>query len=303
MMAINWLLNLKKGLTKSSNKLGDGLKKILKSKKIDDKDLEEMEEWLITSDIGVSLSNEIIEKIRKIKLTDTTTNSIKKTISKSIIEILEPLEKNLIIHNNPFVILVVGVNGVGKTATVGKLAYKFSSRNRKVGIVACDTFRAAAREQLEVWAKKTQSSFFASRDQIDPASLAFSSFEEAKKSNLDVLIIDTAGRLHNKLNLMDELSKIIRVLKKFDEGSPHETILVLDGNTGQNSIKQAEVFNRICNIDSLIITKLDGTAKGGAVIPIGQTLKIPILSLGVGEKKEDLIDFKAKDFSEALLDI
>ncbi|MDC3091061.1 signal recognition particle-docking protein FtsY [Rickettsiales bacterium] len=303
MMVFSWFKNLKKGLTKSSSKIGDGIKTILKSKKIDDETLNELEDLLITSDIGVSLSEQIIAKIRKSKFVDTSPESVKKNISQSMINILKPLEKEIQFKKKPFVILIVGVNGVGKTATVGKLAYKFSLLKKKVGIVAADTFRAAAIEQLEIWSKKTGSTFFSSVENTDPASLAFSSYEEAKKKNLDILLIDTAGRLHNKSNLMDELSKIIRVLKKLDNDSPGETILVLDGNTGQNSIKQAQVFNEICKISSLIITKLDGTAKGGAIIPIGETLKIPIISLGVGEAKEDLIDFKAKEFSEALLNI
>ncbi len=302
-MVFSWFKNLKKGLTKSSSKIGDGIKTILKSKKIDDETLNELEDLLITSDIGVSLSEQIIAEIRKSKFVDTSPESVKKTISQSMINILKPLEKEIQFKKKPFVILIVGVNGVGKTATVGKLAYKFSLLKKKVGIVAADTFRAAAIEQLEIWSKKTGSTFFSSVENTDPASLAFSSYEEAKKKNLDILLIDTAGRLHNKSNLMDELSKIIRVLKKLDNDSPSETILVLDGNTGQNSIKQAQVFNEICKISSLIITKLDGTAKGGAIIPIGETLKIPIISLGVGEAKEDLIDFKAKEFSEALLNI
>ena len=211
--------------------------------------------------------------------------------------------QEIVIKEKPHVVLVVGVNGVGKTATVGKLAYKFSNKNLKVGVVAADTFRAAAVEQLEIWSKKTGSIFFSAKNNSDPASLAYSSYLEAKEKNLDLLIVDTAGRLHNKTNLMDELSKLIRVLSKLEKGSPHEIILVLDGNTGQNSIKQAQVFKDICDINSLIITKLDGTAKGGVVIPIGQTLKIPIIFIGVGEKKDDLIDFRAKEFSKTLLDM
>ena len=174
---------------------------------------------------------------------------------------------------------------------------------KKVGVVAADTFRAAAVEQLEVWSKKTGAEFFSADSGSDPASLAYTSYLKAKENSLDVLIIDTAGRLHNKVNLMEELSKIIRVLKKIDDNLPDETVLILDGNTGQNSIKQAESFKEICSINSLIVTKLDGTAKGGALIPIGDKLKIPIISLGVGEKKEDLIDFSANHFSRALLDI
>ena len=302
-MVFNWVKNLKNGLTKSTNKIGNGIKNIFQSKPIDDSTLKELEELLITSDIGVSFSSEIIQKISKMKFIDTSVESVKQTIDDSIIKILKPLEKEIVIKEKPHVVLVVGVNGVGKTATVGKLAYKFSNKNLKVGVVAADTFRAAAVEQLEIWSKKTGSIFFSAKNNSDPASLAYSSYLEAKEKNLDLLIVDTAGRLHNKTNLMDELSKLIRVLSKLEKGSPHEIILVLDGNTGQNSIKQAQVFKDICDINSLIITKLDGTAKGGVVIPIGQTLKIPIIFIGVGEKKDDLIDFRAKEFSKTLLDM
>ena len=302
-MVFNWVKNLKNGLTKSTNKIGNGIKNIFQSKPIDDSTLKELEELLITSDIGVSFSSEIIQKISKMKFIDTSVESVKQTIDDSIIKILKPLEKEIVIKKKPHVFLVVGVNGVGKTATVGKLAYKFSNKNLKVGVVAADTFRAAAVEQLEIWSKKTSSIFFSAKNNSDPASLAYSSYLEAKEKNLDLLIVDTAGRLHNKTNLMDELSKLIRVLSKLEKGSPHEIILVLDGNTGQNSIKQAQVFKDICDINSLIITKLDGTAKGGVVIPIGQTLKIPIICIGVGEKKDDLIDFRAKEFSKTLLDM
>ena len=302
-MVFNWVKNLKNGLTKSTNKIGNGIKNIFQSKPVDDSTLKELEELLITSDIGVSFSSEIIQKISKMKFIDSSVESVKQSIDDSIIKILKPLEKEIVIKKKPHVFLVVGVNGVGKTATVGKLAYKFSNKNLKVGVVAADTFRAAAVEQLEIWSKKTGSIFFSAKNNSDPASLAYSSYLEAKEKNLDLLIVDTAGRLHNKTNLMDELSKLIRVLSKLEKGSPHEIILVLDGNTGQNSIKQAQVFKDICDINSLIITKLDGTAKGGVVIPIGQTLKIPIIFIGVGEKKDDLIDFRAKEFSKTLLDM
>tara|TARA_A100001011_G_C14300559_1_gene840574 strand:- start:1346 stop:2254 length:909 start_codon:yes stop_codon:yes gene_type:complete len=302
-MVFNWVKNLKNGLTKSTNKIGNGIKNIFQSKPVDDSTLKELEELLITSDIGVSFSSEIIQKISKMKFIDSSVESVKQSIDDSIIKILKPLEKEIVIKKKPHVFLVVGVNGVGKTATVGKLAYKFSNKNLKVGVVAADTFRAAAVEQLEIWSKKAGSIFFSAKNNSDPASLAYSSYLEAKEKNLDLLIVDTAGRLHNKTNLMDELSKLIRVLSKLEKGSPHEIILVLDGNTGQNSIKQAQVFKDICDINSLIITKLDGTAKGGVVIPIGQTLKIPIIFIGVGEKKDDLIDFRAKEFSKTLLDM
>ena len=306
-MVVSWIKNLKKSLSKSSSVIGEGIKKIIKSKKIDDSTLEELENHLISSDIGIAFSEEIITEIKNKKYIDTSVEAIKKIILNSIIKVLKPLEKEVLIgkiNTHPFLILVVGVNGVGKTATVGKLAYKFSSQGKKVGIVAADTFRAAAVEQLEIWSKRTNSTFYSSNiENADPASLSYSSYLKAKEQKIDILIIDTAGRLHNKSNLMDQLTKIIRVLKKINASAPDEVILVLDGNTGQNSIKQASVFKEICDINSLIISKLDGTAKGGAVIPIGKILKIPIIGLGVGEQKEDLVKFEADEFARALLDI
>ncbi len=306
-MVISWIKNLKKGLSKSSSVIGEGIKNIIKSRKIDDATLQELEDHLISTDIGINFSEEIIKEIKNKKYLDTSVEGIKKIILNSIIKILQPLEKEITIDENnlkPFLILVVGVNGVGKTATVGKLAHRFSSQGKKVGIVAADTFRAAAVEQLEAWSKKTNSTFFSSQiENADPASLSYSSYLKAQEERIDILIIDTAGRLHNKSNLMDQLSKIIRVLKKINKNAPDEVILVLDGNTGQNSIKQADVFKDICDINSVIISKLDGTAKGGAVIPIGKNLKIPIVGLGVGEQKEDLVNFEADEFARALLDI
>ena len=232
---------------------------------------------------------------------EPSSEKVRIVIQKKIENLLQPLEKKVDLKTKPFIFLIVGINGVGKTATVGKLANKYISAKKKVGLVAADTFRAAATEQLKIWSDKTNSEFFSAKEFSDPAALSFESIQEAIKKDLDVLIVDTAGRLHNKSDLMDQLKKIIRVIKKIDESFPNQITLVLDGNIGQNSIRQAEVFKQICEIDSLIITKLDGTAKGGVIVPIAELLKIPILAVGTGEKKEDLIDFNAKDFSKALL--
>ncbi len=302
-MVFNWIKNLKSSLSKSSEKITDGIKKIFKNKKIDDEILDELEELLISSDLGATFSSNIINDLRKSKLKEPSVKNVKTLIKEKLVDLLSPLEKKLKIKKPPYVILIVGVNGVGKTATVGKIANKFANIGKKVGIVAADTFRAAATEQLKVWADRTNSVFFLAEQFSDPAALAYSSIQKAKEEKLDLLLIDTAGRLHNKADLMNELSKIIRVMKKIDVHYPNDTILILDGNIGQNSITQAEIFKEICNIDSLIITKLDGTAKGGALIPIAERLKIPIVAIGIGEKKDDLVDFKAKEFSEALLGI
>ncbi len=302
-MVFGWFKKLKSGLSKSSKKISEGIKKAVKGKKIDEKTLTEIEDLLISSDLGVKISSQIVEELRKSKILDPTVDKIKQIIKKKLVNILYPLEKALKIDSRPYIHLIVGVNGVGKTATVGKIANKFVTQGKNVGLVAADTFRAAAKEQLKIWSERTKSNFFCGEENSDPAALAYESINRAKQEKLDILIIDTAGRLHNKTDLMNELSKIIRVIKKIDENYPNQISLVLDGNIGQNSIRQAEIFKEICDIDSLIITKLDGTAKGGVLIPIADLLKIPILFIGTGEQKEDLIDFKAKEFSNALLDI
>ncbi len=300
-MVFGWFKKLTSGLSKSSEKISDGIKKVIKGKKIDENTLEDLEELLISSDLGASFSSSIIEDLRKSKMIEPSSEKVRTIIQKKIENLLQPLEKKINLKTKPFIFLIVGINGVGKTATVGKLANKYISAKKKVGLVAADTFRAAATEQLKVWSDKTKSEFFFAKEFSDPAALSFESIQEAIKKDLDVLIVDTAGRLHNKSDLMDQLKKIIRVIKKIDESFPNQITLVLDGNIGQNSIRQAEVFKEICEIDSLIITKLDGTAKGGVIVPIAELLKIPILAVGTGEKKEDLIDFNAKDFSKALL--
>ena len=302
-MVFGWFKKLKSGLSKSSEKLTTKIKKVIKGKKIDEETLSELEEILISSDMGVKFSLEVIEDLRKSKMIDPTVIKIKKVIQKKIINLLEPLEKKNTKTTKPYIFLIVGVNGVGKTATVGKIAHNFFTDGKKVGLVAADTFRAAAVDQLKIWSERTKSEFFSAKEKSDPAALAYESVKQAIEKKIDILIIDTAGRLHNKNDLMNELSKIIRVIKKIDEDFPTEIVLVLDGNIGQNSVKQAEVFKEICDIDSIIITKLDGTAKGGVLIPIAQLLNLPISFIGTGEQKEDLINFKAKEYTEALLDL
>ena len=302
-MVFGWFKKLKSGLSKSSEKLTTKINKVIKGKKIDEETLSELEEILISSDMGVKFSLEVIEDLRKSKMIDPSVIKIKKVIQKKIINLLEPLEKKNTKTTKPYIFLIVGVNGVGKTATVGKIAHNFFTDGKKVGLVAADTFRAAAVDQLKIWSERTKSEFFSAKEKSDPAALAYESVKQAIEKKLDILIIDTAGRLHNKNDLMNELSKIIRVIKKIDEDFPTEIVLVLDGNIGQNSVKQAEVFKEICDIDSIIITKLDGTAKGGVLIPIAQLLNLPISFIGTGEQKEDLINFKAKEYTEALLDL
>ncbi len=302
-MVLGWFKKLKSSLSKSSEKISGGIKKVLTSKKIDDETLEQLEELLISADLGVECSSKITEELKKSKLIDPSSEKVKEIIKKKLNETLIPLEKQINLTDDLYVILIVGVNGVGKTATIGKLAHKFAQDGRKVGMVAADTFRAAASEQLKIWSERTKSDFFCAKEFSDPAALAYQSILSAKEKKLDLLLIDTAGRLHNKIDLMNELTKIIRVMKKIDDSIPNETMLVLDGNIGQNSIKQTEVFKQICNIDSLIVTKLDGSAKGGALVPIAEKLKIPISFIGTGESKEDLARFDSEQFCSALLGI
>lgn len=299
---LNWIKNLKKGLNKSSKKINEGLTTIFKAKKINIDTIENLQDLLISSDIGLPVTDEIVTNLKKIKLTDISINAVKKNIYNSFIEILIPVQKNIDIGKKPYVILMIGVNGSGKTSTIGKLASKFIKKKKKVGIIAADTFRAAAIDQLDVWAKRSSSKFFSSSLNSDPAALIYKSYQKSIEDNLDIVLIDTAGRLHNKSNLMDELSKIIRVMKKLDQNLPNEIILVLDGNSGQNSLKQVEKFNDTCPLTGIIVTKLDGSAKGGFILSISKKFKIPILSLGVGESIDDLVDFDAKEFSKALLD-
>ncbi len=302
-MVFGWVKKLKKGLSKSSDKISIGINNIIKGKKIDEDVINEFEDLLISSDLGLKFSADVAKKLRSKKLIDGSTEKIKDLILDMLVKILKPLEDKRKFIYPMHIILVVGVNGAGKTATVGKIANKFILEKQKVGLVAADTFRAAATEQLKIWADKTNSTFFSGKEFSDPAALCFESIKKGQAMGLNLLLIDTAGRLHNKKDLMDELSKIIRVIKKLDEKYPHETVLVLDGNIGQNSIKQAEIFKEICAINSIIITKLDGTAKGGVLIPIAQQLAVPISYIGIGEQKEDLLEFKADNFSKALLDI
>ena len=282
----------KLGLNKSSKSLSSGLNTLIFKKKIDENILEELEDFLIQSDVGVAVAAELKNKISNIKIDPKIENKeqIFKIFSDHILEILQPLEKNLthLDKNRPCVILIAGVNGVGKTTTIGKLGKILQQNNKKVIFGAADTFRAGAVNQLEVWANKIGAEIIKSNEGADPASVAYKSLNYAKKNNFDYLIIDTAGRLQNKKNLMDEFKKIINVLKKIDIKVPHETFLILDATTGQSAINQVEEFKKISLITGIIMTKLDGTAKGGILLAVGKKFKLPIIALGMGEKENDL---------------
>jgi len=295
----------KLGLSKSSKNLSSGLNDFIFKKKIEENELNELEDFLIQSDVGVEVASELKKKFSSTKIDPKkdNKNQVFQIFSDYILEILKPLEKNLenLNKNKPCVILVAGVNGVGKTTTIGKLGKILGKDNKKVLFGAADTFRAAAVNQLESWAKKINAQIIKSDEGTDPASVAYKSLDFAKKNNIDYLIIDTAGRLQNKKNLMDEFKKIINVLKKIDKEAPHETFLILDATTGQSAINQVEEFKKISPITGIIMTKLDGTAKGGILLALGKKFKLPIIALGMGEKEDDLQIFNAKHFSKAIM--
>jgi len=295
----------KLGLGKSSKNLSAGLNDLFFKKKIDANTLNELEDFLIQSDVGVESAKELKDKFSNTKINPKNSNKgdVYRIFSNYILEILKPLEKNLenIKLNKPSVILIAGVNGVGKTTTIGKLGKILRKNNNKIIFGAADTFRAGAVNQLEVWAKKVNADIIKSNEGSDPASVAYKSLEHGKKNNFDYILIDTAGRLQNKKNLMDEFKKITTVVKKLDSSAPHETFLILDATTGQSAISQVEEFKKITPITGIIMTKLDGTAKGGILLAIGKKYKLPIVALGMGEKEDDLQIFNAEHYANALM--
>ena len=302
---MNIFEKFKLGLSKSSRSLSSGLNELIFKKKIDESILNELEDFLIQSDVGVEAAKELREKFANTKIDSNNAgkDEIFKIFSNYASKILKPLEKNLKnIHiNNPSVILVAGVNGVGKTTTIGKLGKILGQNKKKIVLGAADTFRAAAVNQLDVWAKKINADIIKSHEGADPASVAYKALEYAKKNNSDYLLIDTAGRLQNKKNLMDEFKKITKVVKKIDTNAPHETFLILDATTGQSAINQVEEFKKITPITGIIMTKMDGTAKGGILLAIGKKFKLPIVALGMGEKEDDLQSFDAQHYASALM--
>ncbi len=262
--------------------------------------LERLEESLIRSDVGVKASSEIVDHMRT-KLVGKDMEKLRECLRDEISGILQAVERPLVVDRSPFVIMVLGVNGVGKTTTIGKLAHRCQSTGKSVLLAAGDTFRAAAIEQLEGWGKRVGCPVIRQAQGGDPGAVVFDAMNAAVSRRADVVIIDTAGRLHTKVNLMEELKKVKRVISRELPGAPHESILVLDAGTGQNAINQARLFNEAVEVTGIALTKLDGTAKGGIIIPIARELKIPIRFIGVGEGIDDLRDFDAKDFAEALI--
>ena len=300
---------LKSGLAQTKTKLFNGIKEAVSTKAVIDEDiLDELEELLITSDIGVDTAMTIIENTRaelyyendrsKVNITQIIKNELRDVLIEDENKASSPYE---IDEKRPYVVLVVGVNGAGKTTTIGKLAHNYKKAGLSVLIASADTFRAAANEQLEIWAKRAEVEIIQKESGADPSSVVFEALEYTKLNNIDVVLIDTAGRLHTKLHLMKELEKIRGVITKVIPHAPNEVFLVLDGNSGQNALVQAKKFSKATNLTGLIITKLDGTAKGGVLFNITDDLKLPIRFVGVGEKPEDLQEFNPKSFVEALI--
>ena len=294
------------GFKKSASTFTSGLRDIIIKKEIDDKTLDQVEEYLIESDVGVVAASEIKEIIstEKIDPKKDTLNEVNIILKKYIIELMKPLEKINFFNKNESlkILLISGVNGVGKTTTIGKIGKILKSNNNKILFSACDTFRAAAIEQLENWSKKIGVEIVKSDQGSDAASVAYRAIDAAKKNNFNYVLIDTAGRLQNKKNLMDEYKKIANVAKKIDQKAPHEVILILDATTGQNVLNQVEEFNKIIPVTGLIMTKLDSTAKGGILIAVAKKYKLPIIALGLGEKVDDLQIFDAEKFANAFIE-
>ena len=294
---------LKQGLTKAKQGITDKVDQVLKSyTKVDEDLLEEIEEILITADVGVETTMYIIDKltdaIKTKKITDP--QDVKGELKLIIEEILTNDNSTLDVSHSPSIIIMVGVNGVGKTTTIGKLASRYKKEGKKVLIAAGDTFRAAAIDQLEVWANRSGVDIIKHQEGADPGAVIFDSIKAAKARNIDLLICDTAGRLHNKANLMNELSKVFKIVDREYPEAKKEVLLVVDATTGQNAVSQAKSFKQVCDITGLVLTKLDGTAKGGVILAVKSEVDVPVKLIGVGEKMEDLRDFDAKAFSEAL---
>ena len=297
----------KVGFKKSATAFTSGLKDIIVKKEINDVTLTQIEEYLIQSDVGITAASEIKEIIaqEKIDPSKDTLTQVNIILKNYITSLMKPLENELFFEkkNKLNAILVSGVNGVGKTTTIGKIGKILKANGNKVIFAACDTFRAAAIEQLENWANKIDATIIKSEQGADPASVAYKAVEEALKNNFNPVLIDTAGRLQNKKNLMEEYKKIANVTKKIDPEAPHDVLLVLDATSGQNILNQVEEFNKIIPITGLIMTKLDGTAKGGILLALAQKYKLPIIALGLGEKEDDLQIFNAEEFAEAFIQI
>jgi len=299
-----WLARLKEGLSRSSNKLTGGITDLFTKRKLDSEALEELEEILITGDLGVETAMRVSEQIARTRFgKEVSPEEIREAVAEQITPILEPVAKPLEIDgaNSPHIILVCGVNGSGKTTTIGKMAKQLQEQGHSVMLAAGDTFRAAAVEQLKVWGERNNCPVVARDTGTDAAGLVYDAIERARTEGADVLLIDTAGRLQNKSGLMAELEKVIRVIKKLDESAPHDCLLVLDATVGQNAHSQVEVFKKMVDVSGLVLTKLDGTAKGGVLVALADKFGLPVHAIGVGEGIDDLKPFEAQAFARNLM--
>jgi fused signal recognition particle receptor len=302
----NWATRVRSGLSRTRQNLGKHLSGLFGSGRIDEGLYEELETVLLTADAGVNATAWLLEELRRqVKrngLTDAA--QLKGVLQEALIALLEPLSQPLETSaHKPFIIMLAGVNGAGKTTSIGKLAHHFQLQGKTVLLAAGDTFRAAAIEQLKVWGERTRSPVIAGAQGSDSASLAFNALTAAKEQNIDVLLVDTAGRLQNKAELMNELEKVVRVIKKVDASAPHAVLLVLDATVGQNALSQVEAFQRTAGVTGLVMTKLDGTARGGILVALAEKFKLPVHFIGVGEGIDDLAPFTARDFANAIAGI
>ena len=303
-MALGIFSRLRDGLSRSTQKLTDGITTVFRKRRLDDEALEELEDLLISADLGTEAARRVIAAFRRSRFgKEVTGDEIRQALSEEIAVILAPVAKPLELDpdKKPHVILVVGVNGTGKTTTIGKLALQYREQGLHPVLVAGDTFRAAAVEQLQIWGERVGATVVARGAGADPAGLAFDALTRAQAERADVLLIDTAGRLHNKAALMEELRKIIRVLRKQDSSAPHSVLLVLDATTGQNAVQQVRVFKEMADVTGLVVTKLDGSARGGIVIALAETFGLPVHAVGVGEQAGDLRPFDAGEFARGLV--
>lgn len=299
----SWWSRLKQGLSRSSSSIGQGIADVFTKRKLDAETLEELEDILIRADLGVATASRITAAIAKDRFDKAVDpEEVKAVLAREVEAVLEPFARPLVVDraSKPFTVLVIGVNGSGKTTTIGKLAAKLRAAGHAVTLAAGDTFRAAAIEQLKIWGARTGSPVIAREQGADAAGLAFDAYRQAEAAGSDVLLIDTAGRLQNRTELMDELAKVIRVLRKIDAAAPHAVLLVLDATVGQNAMSQVEIFGRVAGVTGLVMTKLDGTARGGILVAIAEKFRLPIHFIGVGEGIDDLEPFEARDFARAI---
>ena len=300
---LSWFQKLRQGLSRSSSALTEGITSIFTKRKLDDAMLEELEDILIQADLGVDTAMAITERLSEGRYDkEIAPEEVRAVLAEEVEKVLEPVARPLDLNRGkaPHVVLMVGVNGTGKTTTIGKLSQKLAAEGKTVMLAAGDTFRAAAVEQLKIWGQRTGAEVIARDTGADAAGLAFDAMKAAKERNADVLLIDTAGRLQNKTELMDELEKVIRVIKKHDLEAPHDVLLTLDATTGQNALSQVEIFGKVAGVSGLVMTKLDGTARGGILVAIAAKHQLPVHFIGVGEGVDDLEAFSAKDFASAI---